>query len=35
MYSNEVLMLLANLAITMITPFSIVSYVVPDIKYIL
>jgi len=35
MYSNEDLMLLANLAITMITPCSIVSYVVPDVNYII
>jgi hypothetical protein len=31
-YSNEDLMLLADLAITMITPCSIVSYLVPNIK---
>lgn len=35
MYFNEDLMLLANLAITMITPCSIVSYLVPDINFIL
>jgi len=35
MYSNEDLMLLANLAITMITPCSIVSYLAPDINFIL
>jgi len=35
MYSNEDLMLLANLAITVITPRSIVSYIVPDINFIL